>query len=166
MCLCACVLMIVQVYVCQSVCVCVRVCACVSVCMCVYILYVSLARQLRDPSNVSVSKRLNDQMLIFPLPLRTVGFVSGGNLASIGVTAAPYINHRMIHVTDWLPTLCEVAGCQLNGTKPLDGVSAWNAISINGTTSRDSMVRASHLYLHVQIGELLFLGTQRPLRCF
>jgi len=63
--------------------------------------------------------------------VRGVGFVNGGSSARVGLQNAVRgaVNRKLMHVTDWLPTLCEVAGCQLNGTKPLDGVSAWAHIS-------------------------------------
>lgn len=52
--------------------------------------------------------------------------------------------HAMIHVTDWLPTLCELAGCEgggrPTGTKPLDGTSAWAAIAHGGATLRDEIL--------------------------
>lgn len=75
--------------------------------------------------------------------VRGVGFVAGGARSGLQVTGG-YENSAMIHVTDWLPTLCEVAGCaggaQPVGTKPLDGVSAWGAISRNATGTRTEIL--------------------------
>ena len=59
--------------------------------------------------------------------VRGIGFVCAGK--GVGLQKVGYENTALMHVTDWLPTLCEVAGCNLNGTKPLDGVSAWGSIS-------------------------------------
>jgi arylsulfatase B/arylsulfatase I/J len=70
--------------------------------------------------------------------VRGIGFVTGG--ANIGITKRGYENHALMHVSDWLPTLCEACGCKLNGTKPLDGVSAWQAITTNGTSLRTEIV--------------------------
>ena len=36
--------------------------------------------------------------------------------------------------------MCELCGCKLNGTKPLDGVSAWKAISTNSSSLRTEVV--------------------------
>ena len=69
---------------------------------------------------------------------RGVGFVVGGARSGLSPGVRGGESRSMIHVTDWLPTLCEAAGCSrqeggggaLRGaTKPLDGVSAWGAIS-------------------------------------
>ena len=50
----------------------------------------------------------------------------------------------MMHVTDWLPTLCELAGCEggahPKGTKPLDGVSVWAAIAHNRSSPRSEIL--------------------------
>lgn len=75
--------------------------------------------------------------------VRGVGFVTGGANSGLKVTGG-YENTAMIHVTDWLPTICEVAGCaggaQPSGTKPLDGVSAWAAISRNESSPRSEIL--------------------------
>ena len=73
---------------------------------------------------------------------RGIGFVSGGARSGLSARVRGGESSAMIHVTDWLPTLCEVAGCALTQhgdeggthtgkmtTKRLDGVSAWGAIS-------------------------------------
>jgi arylsulfatase B/arylsulfatase I/J len=60
-----------------------------------------------------------------------------------------------MHVTDWLPTLCEIAGregsngggggCSLKG-KPLDGVSQWRVItSANASSRRTEIVHGERL---------------------
>ena len=75
--------------------------------------------------------------------VKGVGFVAGG--ARVGLTLPPGSESTaMMHVTDWLPTLCEVAGCagggSPTGTKPLDGVSAWGAIARNESSKRTEIL--------------------------
>ena len=81
-----------------------------------------------------------------------IGFVTGGSYffghlwsRELRVTFPRGVeSHAMIHVTDWLPTLCEIAGCDggahPTGTKALDGVSAWQAIVNNGSSSRSEIL--------------------------
>jgi len=72
---------------------------------------------------------------------RGIGFVVGFGLSQAVLGSE---NVEMIHVTDWLPTLCEVAGCSGSGnpegTKPIDGVSAWGAIAHGRPGSRNEIV--------------------------
>eukprot|EP00931_Biecheleriopsis_adriatica_P054194 TRINITY_DN31864_c0_g1_i1.p1 TRINITY_DN31864_c0_g1~~TRINITY_DN31864_c0_g1_i1.p1 ORF type:complete len:257 (+),score=42.39 TRINITY_DN31864_c0_g1_i1:324-1094(+) len=67
--------------------------------------------------------------------VRGLGFVNGGAKAGLSRDVRGTVNRNLMHVTDWLPTLCEVAGCNLSGTKPLDGLSAWGHISTAEATS-------------------------------
>jgi arylsulfatase A-like enzyme len=71
--------------------------------------------------------------------LRAAGFITSGNLENIGITA-PGINRQLFHVSDWLPSLCQLAGCNMNGTKPLDGMPLWEAIAENVTSQRTGIV--------------------------
>ena len=83
--------------------------------------------------------------------VKGTGFVAGG-AAALPLPAGrggAYESEALMHVTDWLPTLCEVAGCAVNsttglptGTLPLDGVSAWHAI----TSGSDSSGRTEILH--------------------
>eukprot|EP00035_Acanthoeca_spectabilis_P010021 m.176584 g.176584 ORF g.176584 m.176584 type:complete len:527 (-) comp14903_c0_seq4:1937-3517(-) len=68
--------------------------------------------------------------------VRGVGFVCGGDLASFGFGNLPRLSHVLIHVSDWNPTLCEFAGgCPMPSAQPLDGVSAWGALTSGGNMS-------------------------------
>jgi len=61
--------------------------------------------------------------------VRGIGFVNGGSRVGLSSEVRGTVNQKLMHVTDWMPTICEVAGCRMNGTKPLDGVPAWKAIT-------------------------------------
>jgi len=58
--------------------------------------------------------------------VRATGFVSGAGIEN-SQRGTDY--NLLMHGADWLPTLADVAGYNLTGTLPLDGVSQWNGIS-------------------------------------
>lgn len=75
--------------------------------------------------------------------VRGVGFVHAGNPSFLGMQATQgTIVHGLMHVSDWLPTLCDpvLADCDMSGGKKLDGVSAWNIIARNGESGRSEIV--------------------------
>lgn len=42
---------------------------------------------------------------------------------------------QLMHSTDWLPTLCGIAGASMNGTLPLDGHNQWGILSDNAAVT-------------------------------
>mmetsp|Transcript_28692 Transcript_28692/g.86135 ORF Transcript_28692/g.86135 Transcript_28692/m.86135 type:complete len:491 (-) Transcript_28692:234-1706(-) len=68
--------------------------------------------------------------------VRGIGFVAGGDLASFGFTGLPRVSYALMHVSDWNPTLCDLAGgCPLDSKLALDGVSARGALIGGGNSS-------------------------------
>ena len=63
--------------------------------------------------------------------MKGVGFVTGPVIKTRGV-----VNRQLTHVSDWFPTLINMAGGSLNGTKP-DGYDMWQSITQNKTSPRD-----------------------------
>jgi arylsulfatase A-like enzyme len=55
--------------------------------------------------------------------IRGVGFVSGGFVKNKG-----RVSKDMMHVSDWFPTLVNLAGGNYEGVKPLDGFDQWKTI--------------------------------------
>lgn len=100
--------------------------------------------------------------------VKGTGFVAGGAVSSaMGAAQLPagYENTAMMHVTDWVPTLCEVAGCAGGGvpvgTKPLDGVSAWGAIARNETSQRSEILHdtiETNYSPAIRVGDWKLLG--------
>ena len=64
--------------------------------------------------------------------IRGIGFVTGPKVSN----SAGKINHQMIHVSDWYPTLVNLAGGSLNGLQ-LDGYDVWRAIKYNEQSPRN-----------------------------
>ncbi|XP_053391739.1 arylsulfatase J-like [Mercenaria mercenaria] len=57
--------------------------------------------------------------------IRAVGFV---NCPLLGEQAAGSVSNELMHVTDWFPTLLNLAGGNVSGTNPLDGYDQWKTI--------------------------------------
>ena len=80
-----------------------------------------------------------------------MGFVSGGKKLKLdrGV-----VNKQLMHVTDWFPTLVGVAGGNLDGTKPLDGVDQWETLRYRGHIMYSEIVQLMITY-EIQVFEML-----------
>ncbi|XP_045187096.1 arylsulfatase J-like isoform X2 [Mercenaria mercenaria] len=57
--------------------------------------------------------------------IRAVGFVHG---SLIGNKNGGYISNELMHVTDWFPTLLNLAGGNLKGNEQIDGYDQWKTI--------------------------------------
>ena len=52
--------------------------------------------------------------------------------------------YRLIHVTDWLPTLYSAAGGVVKDLGPIDGIDQWNNIKVQGPSKRTEMLYNSN----------------------
>lgn len=57
--------------------------------------------------------------------IRAVGFVHG---MLLGKERVGSVSRELMHVSDWFPTLVNLADGNFSGTKPLDGVDQWKTI--------------------------------------
>lgn len=67
--------------------------------------------------------------------IRGVAFVHGDILGRRQV-----VSNDLMHVSDWYPTLVNLAGGSLNDTLPLDGVDQWKMLSEGSASARDTIL--------------------------
>ncbi|XP_052091226.1 arylsulfatase B-like [Mytilus californianus] len=78
--------------------------------------------------------------------IKAVGFVHGQMIKKKGT-----ISKELIHVSDWFPTLINLADGSLKRTNPLDGVDQWRTISLQNNLiqcSRDSIFQMWNVTLY------------------
>ena len=80
--------------------------------------------------------------------IRGVGFVSSPLLSRPSRSFT-----KLIHITDWMPTILHLAGA--NGTLDIDGVNQWNIISDDQASERT--VQTSAAFLQNNSSRLIFL---------
>lgn len=69
--------------------------------------------------------------------IRAVGSVYS---TEIEKTLAGTVSKDLIHVSDWFPTLVNLAGGNTNGTKPLDGYDQWKTITKKSSNKRSEIL--------------------------
>lgn len=69
--------------------------------------------------------------------VRGVGFINSPLLSK---KVARTVSKELMHVTDWFPTLLNVAGGSLNGTKPLDGFDQWDCLKYGSPSKRKEIL--------------------------
>ncbi|XP_077512968.1 arylsulfatase B-like [Amblyomma americanum] len=57
---------------------------------------------------------------------------------------SPRVSSQLMHISDWLPTLYSVAGGDVHGLGPLDGVDQWHALSKGGQPPRKELLHDIH----------------------
>lgn len=97
--------------------------------------------------------------------MRGNAFVRGTNNPQLFPIPAGTVSHQLMHSTDWLPTICHVAGVSTNGTQPLDGFNQWDTLRGQDASPRTFIahnVPPTGLQGAFRLGEykLLMLGMQ------
>ena len=67
----------------------------------------------------------------YMIGMKGIGFVSGPLVQKY----AGNVSHHLMHVSDWFPTLINLAGGSLNGTKP-DGYDQWETMTSTAENPR------------------------------
>ncbi|XP_071156143.1 arylsulfatase B-like [Mytilus galloprovincialis] len=67
--------------------------------------------------------------------VKAVGFVHGQMIQKKGA-----ISKELIHISDWFPTLINLANGSLTRTNPLDGVDQWRTISYGEQSQRNTIL--------------------------
>lgn len=75
--------------------------------------------------------------MIFEGGVRVPGFVHSPLLP---MDVRGTVSQELFHVTDWLPTLAEVAGADTSRNRPLDGYSMWESISTGSASPRTELI--------------------------
>ena len=71
-----------------------------------------------------------------------------GGVRGVGFVHSPLINRpgrvsrRLMHISDWFPTLVRLSRGNLNGSKPLDGFDQWESITKNKASPRKEILHS------------------------
>lgn len=71
--------------------------------------------------------------------VRVPGFVTGGS-PLLPASVRGTLNHKLIHVVDWLPTIVGLAGGTTDRNKELDGYNVWDAITTPSPSPRTEIL--------------------------
>jgi arylsulfatase A-like enzyme len=71
--------------------------------------------------------------------IRVPGFVSGGSPV-LPASVRGTLNHKLYHITDWLPTLVALAGGETSKNLPLDGVDIWPSLTTTAAAERKELL--------------------------
>uniref|UniRef100_X1YV82 Sulfatase N-terminal domain-containing protein n=1 Tax=Capitella teleta TaxID=283909 RepID=X1YV82_CAPTE len=93
--------------------------------------------------------------------MRGAGFVWSPLLKKSG-----YVSNHMMQIADWLPTLLEASGYDMNSLpKNLYGVSQWKALSQNSASARDTMLHNFDQLGHdwaLRVGDMKLISGKGP----
>lgn len=71
--------------------------------------------------------------------VRVPGFISGGHPA-LPDSVRGTVNTKLVHLTDWLPTIVGLAGGSTTRNRPLDGHDVWAALTTDAPSPRTELL--------------------------